>query len=193
MISYPTRAQVTPRAYRDQCVNGEVWQLIDSISKGNLFLAFTPGGLALGTVGFLGNFPGLALILFLQFTTFQNEPIDFRGYFVVIGILGVVLTHGVLMLRVLLGQVYAQQDLLLYLKLMLATCCGFTAFALVKGLSFSDTIFPLAATALAAFLFWLSRSVSFTLFAEIMRVKLIYLKERDEKRRMLQKKTNGGR
>jgi hypothetical protein len=61
----------------------------------------------------------------------------------------------------------------------------------MKGLSFSDTIFPLAATALAAFVFWLSRSVSFTLFAEIMRVKYIYLREREEKRGVFQHKANG--
>lgn len=40
MIRYPTRSRVTPEAYREQCVPGEEWRLIDTAFKGERALLF---------------------------------------------------------------------------------------------------------------------------------------------------------
>lgn len=108
----------------------------------------------------------------------------------VAGVVAVILLHGSLMLRALLGHIYAQQDVVTFLLLLLATCCGFTAYAFIKGVPAGLTLLPILATVLAAFVFSLSRSANFTLFAELMRVKRLYLKEHDKQRHALRKPVN---
>jgi hypothetical protein len=190
MILYPTRNQISKKDYQAKCVGGDVWELIHLIATHRKFIRFPPGNLSFGTVGFLGSFPGFILLIFLYSTIFRTKPMDFRGYFMAFGIAFVVLLHGLFMLRVVLGQVYAQQDLVTYLRLMFAMCCGFIVFALLKGVSLGYMLFPLAATILAGFLFWLSRSASFTSFAEFTRVKWIYMTERDRIQRALREAIN---
>jgi hypothetical protein len=90
--------------YRAACVGGGVWDLVDSVASGKRALVFPPGGLAFGTVGFLGSFPGAILLFFLQSTIFQTESLDFQGYFMIFGGAITILVHCLLMLRVCLGN-----------------------------------------------------------------------------------------
>lgn len=187
MIFYPTRARFTQEEFRKTCVDGEAWNLVDSIFTGKRAFLFLPGSLAFGAVGFLGHAPGTAILFFFVFAVFDSQPVAFRGYLAVFGIAFVVVVHALFMFRTNIGLVFAQQDLVRYLNVLLAVCCGLTVYGLFSGMDPTSVLFPIIGAVMAAFVLWLSRSISFALFAQIMRVKRIYLKYRDAERRALRK------
>lgn len=178
MILYPTRTRLSKDDYQASCVGGEAWNLIDSISTGKRALIFLPGSLTFGTVGFLGIFPAAALLSFILLLVLSATPASAQGNFIFFGATVATIIHCALMLRVSLGFVYAQQDLVRYLQVILAISCGSIVYGILKGSTFGYLLLPIFATLLAAFLVRLSRSTNFSLYADLMRVKRVYLRQR---------------
>jgi hypothetical protein len=190
MILYPTRNRLSKDDYRTSCVDGEAWKLIDSIATGKRAVVFLPGSLAFGSVGFLGIFPGALLLSFVLLSMLQATPASVQGSFIFIGATITTVIHCAFMFRVSLGHLYAQQDLVRYLKVLLAASCGFIFYSLLQGLGFGYLLLSIAAALLAGLVLRLSRSVSFSLYADLMRVKRLYLQERDAR---LKAQLNRGR
>lgn len=84
------------------------------------------------------------------------------------------------MLPVLLGFLYAQQDLVRYLSVLKTL----TLLCLIYGFFASAQTFVLlfatAGFATATLMSYLARSLSFTLFADLMRVKRLYYQHKKQ-------------
>lgn len=180
MIFYPTRKHISIETYRERCFGGEVWQLIDDLISGRRVMFFLPGSLPVGAVGFLVVVPGVSMVVLLLTTLFQDATPAFGGTFMVAGSFVCVILHGAFMLPVLLGFLYAQQDLVRYLSVLktLSLLClmyGFFASAQTFVLLLSAAGF-----ATATLMSYLARSLSFTLFADLMRVKRLYYQHKKQ-------------
>lgn len=180
MIFYPTRKQISIETYRERCVGGEVWQFIDDLMNGRRMMLFLPGSLSFGAVGFLIVIPAISIFLLLLDTSFKNETPAFQGIFMMASGVVFVTTHGIFMMLTSLGFLYAQQDLVRYLSVLktLSLLClmyGFFASAQTFVLLLSAAGF-----ATATLMSYLARSLSFTLFADLMRVKRLYYQHKKQ-------------
>lgn len=180
MTFYPARKQMTVDTYRERCFGNEVWQLIDDLMNGRRVMFFLPGSLSFGAVGFLIIIPAISIFLLLLDTSFKNETPAFQGIFMMASGAVFVITHGIFMMLVSLGLLYAQHDLVRYLSVLktLTLLClvyGFFASAQTFILFFSAVGF-----ATATFMSYLARSLSFTLFADLMRVKRLYYQHKKQ-------------
>lgn len=180
MIFYPTRKQMSIETYRERCFGNEVWQFIDDLISGRRVMLFLPGSLPVGAVGFLFVVPVASILVLLLVTLFDHESPSVGGTFILACGLALTLVHGFFMTSVMLGFIYAQQDLVRYLGVlkMLSLLCliyGFFASAQTFVLLFSAAGF-----ATATLMSYLARSLSFTLFADLMRVKRLYYQHKKQ-------------
>lgn len=178
MTLYPTRAGIRASDYRERCKDTEIWKMVDDMANFRRAVIFPPGFLPFVAIGFLIVIPGAALFLFQFFSLFRDQSIENFGAFAFSSMVALVSIHGVLMFRVTHGYLFAQQDLVNYLKLLtlvLLVCTGFSIF-------FEADFIGTAAAAVGALCAWFMRAMAvgkgFTLCAEIFRTKLVYYKDR---------------
>lgn len=178
MSMYPTRAKFTRDAYRDVVVGGEAWVLMKGIASGKRVVLFLPGSVKFGLVGFFGVIPISSIIILLMFTIFKSsEPAVISKFMMGAGIL-LTFIHGFMMMLVGLGLVYAQQDLIRYLTVL--TTVNF--LCLLLGAFFPAplgvTIYVTFGWVISLMLLYSARSASFSLYADLMRIKRIHYQEK---------------
>jgi hypothetical protein len=173
MNMYPTRAKFTRDAYLNLVVGGEAWVLMKDIISGKRVVLFLPGSIKFGFVGFLGVVPISSIIISLIFTVFKNSEPAIVGKFMMSA--GILLTfiHAFMMMLVGLGLIYAQQDLMRYLTVLMIV----NLLCLLLGVLYSA---PLGVMTYVTFgwvvslmLLYYAKSTSFTLYADLMRIKRI--------------------
>lgn len=181
MTAYPARGRASSSECEKQCSSGWAWNYITGLYRGEQAPTVPPGGPQFISLGFLVVIPAACAIIFLLLTSFQNQPASFHGSFLMGGAVFFAITHGIFMLRVSLGYLYAQHDLVRYLVALTAVLLSVSVFGFLRiGIS-ALLVIPLAGSLAAFVMYCLGRSAGFTSYVDLMRAKRLYLLERRAK------------
>lgn len=181
MNRFPVRGQLTADEYRAQSRTSEYWELLDKIANHQVRMVFPPGSVHFFFVGFLIVLIGSGVASFVNFSLLATSSLATKGYFLFGTITLSVLVHCGFMLPVNLGFIYAQQYLVNYLTTLFSLISGVGVYGIyeiaIGDIQPSDflPLFMSLSAALAMLL--LSRSAGFSVYAEIMRVKRVYLQD----------------
>lgn len=174
MSDYPIRNQYSRGALEAKCLEGWAGEYIAALYNGKRSSELPPGGLKFVGLGALIVVPVSSMIIYLMLTLFSHQPPAFHGKFLMGAALTSAAVHSFFMVRVTLGYLYAQQDLVRYLIGLVALSTGILIFGLRYGIS-TLALLPAVGALTAAFMHALARSTEFTKYAELMRAKRLYL------------------
>jgi hypothetical protein len=178
--------------YREYVRTTPEWALIDDLAHLRKVIRWLPGSISGAAIGFLNVVPVAAWTAVLS-ALFKGEPPEtYVAQIWALGMLSIVI-HCFFMFSMNIGFVWGQKYLVRYLwgvnlfsVTLLAAAIYSKAQPFVIGFAF-------VGLAVAAFMLSLARGKRFTAYAEIMRVKRIYMQERREMLASLLKRRRSSR
>lgn len=180
--------------YREYVKTTATWQLIDDLIHLRKMMRWLPGSNSGVAIGFLIVVPVSAWMTVLS-EIFKDEPPETHvAQIWALGMLSAVI-HGSFMFCMSMGFIWGQKYLIRYLWVVQFLSMIFLGVAIyIKAPPFVIG-FAVAGWTVAAFILSLARGKMFTVYAEIMRVKRIYMQERREYLAQLakQRKSNSRR
>lgn len=169
---------------KEQCLkmdyrNSAEWQLIDDLVHLRKVSLWLPGSNSALFIGFSIVIP-LGSWSSSIFSTFMGRPPGAHLFipFAVVAIF--VLLHCTAMLLVMLGYRFAQKLIVGYLIFVSLVSLIFFFYSLYARLPAALNYFTAVGLVVAVLMVWVAQAKSFTTYAEIMRVKRIYFRERRE-------------
>jgi hypothetical protein len=165
--------------YREYVKNTPTWQLIDDLIHLRKIMRWLPGSTSGVAVGFLIVVPVSAWVMVLSEIFKDAPPETHVPHLLALGMASVVI-HCSFMFCTSMGFVWGQKYLIRYLW-----CLQFLSLIFL-GVSFYIKAppfvvgFAVVGLAVAVFMGSLARGKMFTVYAEIMRVKRIYMQDRRE-------------
>lgn len=165
--------------YREYVKTTATWQLIDDLIHLRKMMRWLPGSNSGVAIGFLMVVPVSACMMVLV-EVFKDEPPE--THLAQIWALGMLLylIHCSFMFCMSMGFIWGQKYLIRYLWVVQFLSMIFLGVAIyIKAPPFVLG-FAVAGWAVAAFILSLARGKMFTVYAEIMRVKRIYMQDRRE-------------
>lgn len=165
--------------YREYVKTTATWQLIDDLIHLRKMMRWLPGSNSGVAIGFLIVVPVSAWMTVLS-EIFQDEPPETHvAQIWALGMLSAVI-HGSFMFCMSMGFIWGQKYLIRYLWVVQFLSMIFLGVAIyIKAPPFVIG-FAVAGWTVAAFILSLARGKMFTVYAEIMRVKRIYMQDRCE-------------
>lgn len=163
--------------YREYVKTTATWQLIDDLIHLRKMMRWLPGSNSGVAIGFLMVVPVSACMMVLV-EVFKDEPPE--THLAQIWALGMLLylIHCSFMFCMSMGFIWGQKYLIRYLWVVQFLSMIFLGVAIyIKAPPFVLG-FAVAGWAVAAFILSLARGKMFTVYAEIMRVKRIYMQDR---------------
>lgn len=181
MSQFPIRGQVTVDDYRAQCRSSDWWMVFHEVFSGQRGHVIPPGGVHLILLGMLIVVVAGGVIVFLMASLLAEPTMQVWGAVVFSITMVMPLTHCAFMLPVSLGFLYAQQNLVYYLSALFGIVLGVCVYGVYKiaagDVRAVESIFLVISLAASLTMLRLSRSLRFTLYAEFLRIKRIYIQE----------------
>ncbi len=165
--------------YREQVKNTPTWQLIDDLIHLRKIIRWLPGSISGVAIGFLMVVPVSAWVAVLSEIFKDAPPETHVPHLLAFGMLSVVI-HSSFMFCISMGFIWGQKYLIRYLWCMQLVSLIFLAVAFYIKAPTLVIGFALVGWLVAVFIAGLARGKMFTVYAEIMRVKRIYMQERRE-------------
>lgn len=165
--------------YREHVKTTPEWALVDDLVHLRKVIHWLPGSISCAATGFLNVVPVSAWMVVLS-ALFDGAPPETHVAQVwVFGMLSIVV-HSCFMFCMSMGFIWGQKYLIRYLwGVNLLSVTLLAAAIYIKAQTFVVG-FALVGSAVAVFMLSLARGKRFTAYAEIMRVKRIYMQDRRE-------------
>jgi len=165
--------------YREYVKTTATWQLIDDLIHLRKIMRWLPGSNSGVAIGFLIVVPISAWMTVLS-ALFKGEPPETHvAQIWALGMLSIVI-HCSFMFCMSMGFIWGQKYLIRYLWVVQWLSLIFFSVAIYIQAPPFVIGFAVAGWAVAAFILSLARGKMFTVYAEIMRVKRIYMQDRRE-------------
>lgn len=180
--------------YREHVKTTATWALIDDLVHLRKVIFWLPGSTSLVAIGFLMVVSVSAWMMVL-FEVFKDEPPETHLAQIWASGMLLYLIHCSFMFCVSMGFIWGQKYLIRHLWVVQFLSLIFLGVAIYINAPPFVIGFAVAGWAVAAFILSLARGKMFTVYAEIMRVKRIYMQDRREYLADLakQRKTNRSR
>jgi hypothetical protein len=165
--------------YREYVKNTPTWQLIDDLIHLRKIMRWLPGSTSGVAIGFLIVVPVSGWMTVLSEMFSDAPPETHVPHILALGMLSIVI-HSSFMFCVSMGFIWGQKNLIRYLWCLQFLSLIFLGVAFyIKAPPFVVG-FAVVGLAVAVLMGSLARGKMFTVYAEIMRVKRIYMQERRE-------------
>lgn len=180
--------------YREYVKTTATWQLIDDLIHLRKMMRWLPGSTSGVAIGFLIVVPVSAWVAVLSELFKDAPPETHVPQLLAFGAISVVI-HCSFMFCMSMGFIWGQKYLIRHLWVVQFLSLIFLGVAIYINAPPFVIGFAVAGWAVAAFILSLARGKMFTVYAEIMRVKRIYMQDRREYLADLakQRKTNRSR
>lgn len=169
---------------KEQCLkmdyrNSAEWQLIDDLVHLRKVTLWLPGSTSAWFVGF-GNLIPLGSWIVSIVAAYADYPPGAHLFIPHVISITFILLHGAVMLCMMLGFKFGQRLVIAYLVLAAVISLMFYLYSLYASQPIAVNWITAAGFVVTAFMVWVAQAKSFTTYAEIMRVKRIYFRERRE-------------